>query len=452
MEAHFADLVERQPELLAHHLTGAAEVERAVAQWLKAGQFAAARSAYIEAVSRFDRGLSLLASLPQAATRDGQEIELQLAKGVSLINARGFSSAEAAEADERARELCEKTGDADHLFVAIWGLWNFRRTSDLDAARDLSDRLLTLVEKSDDAGLRLEAHHTGWTTRFFRGEPAPAQDHCEKGRGLYDFERHRLHAQIYGHDPGVCARTIGAWSEWLLGHPDKALARINDALALAERLTHPFSLALARVHASILHQFRRDSDMVLQYIGSAEALAAEKRLALTLDPRVPRGWALLVPDGIAAAVASFRAALTDKKTRGATQYGPYSLTLFAEVLAHSGDHDGALVALADADAIAEESGERWWKAELHRLTGTVLVARNKLDEGEFSLQEAIRIAQAQQAKSLELRAARDLARLWGEQGRRAEARDLLSPVYGWFTEGFDTADLKEAKALLDELR
>jgi predicted ATPase len=452
LEEHFADLVERQPELLAHHLTGAAETARAVDQWLKAGQFAAARSAYVEAVSHFNRGLLLLGSQPQTAERDRQEIALQLAKGVSLINARGPSSAEAAEAHARARDLCEKTGDADHLFVAIWGLWNFRRTSDLDAAGDLSDRLLTLVEKNDDVGLRLEAHHTGWTTHFFRGEPAPAQDHCEKGCGLYDFERHRLHAQIYGHDPGVCARTIGAWSAWLLGHPDKALARINDALALAARLTHRYSLAMAHVHASILHQFRRDPEMVLQCIGSAEALAAEKGLALTLDPRVPRGWALLVPDGIAAAVASFRAALADRQTLGVTHYGPYSLTLFAEVLARSGDHDGGLAALADADAIAEEGGERWWKAELYRLTGTVLLAENRLDEGQASLQQAIRIAQAQQAKSLELRAARDLARLWGEQGRRSEARELLAPVYGWFTEGFDTADLKEAKALLDELR
>ena len=167
---------------------------------------------------------------------------------------------------------------------------------------------------------------------------------------------------------------------------------------------------------------------------------------------MPRGWALLVPDGIAAAVASFRAALTDKKTHGATQYGPYSLTLFAEVLARSGDHEGALAALADADAIAEKGGERWWKAELRRLTGTVLLAENKLDESQASLQQAIRIAQAQQAKSLELRAATSLARLWGEQGRRAEARDLLAPVYEWFTEGLDTADLKEAKALLDQLR
>jgi class 3 adenylate cyclase/predicted ATPase len=451
LEEHFADLVERQPELLAHHMTAAGNTERAVDQWLKAGQLAAARSAYVEAVSHFNRGLLLLGSQPQTAERDRLEIALQLAKGVSLINARGFSSAEAAEAHARARDLCEKAGDADHLFVAIWGLWNFRRTSDLDAAGDLSDRLLTLVEKNDDVGLRLEAHHTGWTTHFFRGEPVPAQEHCKKGRGLYDFEQHRLHAEIYGHDPGVCARTVGAWSEWLLGHPDKALARINDALALADRLTHPFSLAMARVHASILHQFRRDSEMVLQCIGSAEALAAEKRLALPLDPRVPRGWALLVPDGIAAAVASFRAALADRQKHGTTHYGPYSLTLFAEVLTRSGDHDGALAALADADAIAEEGGERWWKAELHRLTGTVLLAQNKLDEGQASLQQAIRIARAQQAKSLELRAARDLARLWGEQGRRAEARDLLAPVYGWFTEGFDTPDLKEAKALLDEL-
>jgi len=451
LEEHFADLVERQPELLAQHLTAAGNTERAVDQWLKAGQFTAARSAYVEAVSHFNRGLLLLNSLPQTAERDRQEIALQLAKGVSLINARGSSSAEAAEAHARARDLCEKTGDADHLFVAIWGLWNFRRTSDLDAAGDLSDRLLTLVEKNDDVGLRLEAHHTGWTTHFFRGEPAPAQDHCEKGRSLYDFDQHRLHAQIYGHDPGVCARTIGAWSAWLLGHPDQALARINDALALAARLTHPYSLVMAHVHASILHQFRRDSEMVLQCIGSAEALAAEKYLAFPLDPRVPRGWALLIPDGIAAAVASFRAALADRQKHGATQYGPYSLTLFAEVLARSGDHDGALAALADADAIAERGGERWWKAELRRLAGTVLLARNKLDEGESSLQEAMRIAQAQQAKSLELRAARDLARLWGEQGRRAEARDLLGSVYGWFTEGFDTADLKEAKALLDQL-
>jgi class 3 adenylate cyclase/predicted ATPase len=449
LEQNFSDLVDRQPELLAHHMTGAAETERAVAQWLKAGQHAAARSAYIEAVSRFDRGLSLLATLPQAATRDGQEIELQLAKGVSLINARGFSSAEAAEAHERARELCEKTGDADHLFGAILGLWNFRRTSDLDAARDLSDRLLTLVEKSDDAGLRLEAHHSGWTTRFWGGEPAPAQYHCEKGRGLYDFERHRLHAQIYGHDPGVCARTIGGHVEWLLGYPDRAVATAEEALALADQIAHPFSRTLALEYASLLRLNRGEPELGLAHWATAEALQTEHRVAFVIGPLFLRGAAQLTQGAPADATAGMRESL--QPGRLAPLWRPHGLCVLAQALAQQGSHAEALAMVAEGFERIEVTGGRMWQAELHRVNGLVLLGQNDRDEAHASFQQAIRTAQAQQAKSLELRAARDLARLWGEQGRRAEARDLLSPVYGWFTEGFDTADLKEAKALLDAL-
>ena len=451
LKEYFADLVDRQPELLAHHLTGAEQVEQAADQWLKAGQFAAAHSAYTEAVNHFDRGLSLLGSLSDAQ-RDRLEIELQLAKGVSLISAKGFSSAEAAKANARAQELSEKTGDIESLFVAIWGVWNFRRTSDLNAARELSDKLLSLVEKNKNDGLRLEAHHTGWTTQFFRGELALAQEHCEKGRTLYDFEQHRTHAHIYGHDPGVCARTVGAWSDWLLGYPDRALARVNDGLALAERVNHPFSLALARVHASILHQFRRDSASVLQCAESAKTLAAEKRIALTLDPRVLRGWALLAPDGIEAAIASFRAALSDPARQGTIQYAPYSFALFSEVLCLTGNRDGGSDALRDAAVIAEQSGERWWDAEICRLRGLVALSGGEVSESEAWLLKSLQTAQQQRAKSLELRAAMSLARLWRDQGKVQQARELLAPVYGWFTEGFNTLDLKEAKALLDELR
>ena len=451
LKEYFADLVDRQPELLAHHLTGAEQVEQAADQWLKAGQFAAAHSAYTEAVNHFDRGLSLLGSLSDAQ-RDRLEIELQLAKGVSLISAKGFSSAEAAKANARAQELSEKTGDIESLFVAIWGVWNFRRTSDLNAARELSDKLLSLVEKNKNDGLRLEAHHTGWTTQFFRGELALAQEHCEKGRTLYDFEQHRTHAHIYGHDPGVCARTVGAWSDWLLGYPDRALARANDGLALAERVNHPFSLALARVHASILHQFRRDSASVLQCAESAKTLAAEKRIALTLDPRVLRGWALLAPDGIEAAIASFRAALSDPARQGTIQYAPYSFALFSEVLCLTGNRDGGSDALRDAAVIAEQSGERWWDAEICRLRGLVALSGGEVSESEAWLLKSLQTAQQQRAKSLELRAAMSLARLWRDQGKVQQARELLAPVYGWFTEGFNTLDLKEAKALLDELR
>jgi predicted ATPase len=394
--------------------------------------------------------LSLVPSLSDAQ-RDRQEIKLQLAKGVSLINAKGFSSAEAAKAHARAQELSDKTGDIDSQFGAMWGLWTFRRTSDLNAARELSDRLLSLVEKNNNVGLRLEAHHTGWTTHFFRGELAPAQEHCEKGRTLYDFEQHRTHAHIYGHDPGVCARTVGAWSDWLLGYPDTALARVCYALALAERVNHPFSLALARLHASILHQFRRDSASVLQCIESAETLAAEKRIALSLDPRVLRGWALLAPDGIEAAIASYRAAVADPAKQGTIQYAPYSFALFCEVLCRTGNHSGGAEALTAAAAIAEQGGERWWDAEISRLRGLVALSRGEFGECNAWLLKSLQTARQQQAKSLELRAATSLARLWRDQGKGTEARDLLAPVYGWFTEGFDTLDLKEAKALLDEL-
>jgi predicted ATPase len=244
---------------------------------------------------------------------------------------------------------------------------------------------------------------------------------------------------------------VGAWSAWLLGYPDTALTRGIDALALAERVNHPFSLTLARLHASILHQLRRDSVSVLQSIESAEALAAEKRVALSLDPRVLRGWALLAPDGIEAAIASYRATFSDPAKQGTIQYAPYSFALFCEVLCRTGNYSGGAEALMGAAAIAEQSGERWWDAEISRLRGLVALSRGELGESSAWLLKSLQTARQQQAKSLELRAATSLARLWRDQGKRNEARDLLAPVYGWFTEGFDTRDLKEARAMLDEL-
>jgi predicted ATPase len=216
-------------------------------------------------------------------------------------------------------------------------------------------------------------------------------------------------------------------------------------------VNHPFSLALARLHASILHQFRRDSASVLQCIESAETLAAEKRIALSLDPRVLRGWALLAPDGIEAAIASYRATLADPAKQGTIQHAPHSFALFCEVLCRTGNHSGGAEALMGAAAIAEQSGERWWDAEISRLRGLVALSRGELGDSNAWLLKSLQTARQQQAKSLELRAATSLARLWRDQGKCAEARDLLAPVYGWFTEGFETLDLKEAKALINAL-
>jgi hypothetical protein len=207
LEQHFADLVERQPELLAHHLTAANDTARAAGQWLQAGQHAAARSAHPEAIHFFDRGLAILPTLAEGPARDGQEIELQLAKGLSLLTTESFMSTKAAHAYTRARELAERLNVTPPLFKAVYGLWQSTVASGMVvSASGLSDRLLRLTEGNADDGLRLQAHHSAWSTSMFAGEPAVALDHCEAGRRLYDPERHRSHRLLYGgHDPGVCA-------------------------------------------------------------------------------------------------------------------------------------------------------------------------------------------------------------------------------------------------------
>ena len=451
LETHFADVVEREPELLAHHLTAAGSPERAVDQWLRAGRHAAARLAYLEAIAHLERGLGLLHSLPESPVRNGREIELQLALGLCLYTAKG--AVEAKPPYTRAHELAEESGEPQQRFEALYGVWQSTNTSGGSAAASpLSDRLLRMAELEGDDGLRLQAHHSGWTTWGVAGDPAKAREHADVGRLLYDPEKHASHRLVYGgHDPGVCAGCHSARAEWLLGYPEKALANAAESLVLAERIAHPFTLGVALCSCSVVYLNRREPERALRLLDAAEALAAEQRLSLTFEPSMLRGAALLGQGAVDEATARIREGVTNWTRLGRTHLLPYGLAFLAEGLARHGDRAPALAALREGLETARATGEHMWDAELHRLTGTVLLAENKLDEGQASLRQAIRIAQAQQAKSLELRAATSLARLWGEQGRRAEARDLLAPVYGWFTEGFDTADLKEAKTLLDHL-
>ena len=226
LEEHFADLVERQPELLAHHLMAAGNTERAVDQWLKAGQHAAAQFAYFEAIAHFERGLSLLHSLPESPIRNGREIELQLALGLCLFTAKGAVAAKPAYT--RALELAERSGELQQRFEALYGVWQSTRdnvSGGIAAAGPLSERLLRMAEREGDDGLRLQAHHSGWTTWGHAGDPAKTREHADAGRLLYDPEKHASHRLVYGgHDPGVCAQITGAWAELLLGYPDKAFA------------------------------------------------------------------------------------------------------------------------------------------------------------------------------------------------------------------------------------
>jgi tetratricopeptide (TPR) repeat protein len=450
LERDFAELIERQPELLAHHLTAAGETERAVAQWLKAGQHAAARLAHVEAIAHLERGLGLLRALPESTAHNHREIQLQLALGVSSMPAKGVYSALPVYA--RALELAEQYGDDRQRFVTPYGLWQSNAgAGQISAARQLSQRLLRVTDKEADTGLRLEAHHSAWTTGWFSGEPAVARHHAEAGQQLYDPERHQsLRLHFGGHDPGVCARLIGGNSRWMLGHCDAALESSIESIALAERIAHPFGLLIALEFAGVSHVCRGDTDSALACLDRADELAAEQRMRSVLPRGVIRGAALTMQGAFGDAADCIREGLKISQQTVAVLWRPFGLASLAEALTRLGDHQGASAAVTEGLA-AVTSGERVWESELHRLNGFVLLAQNRRSESQAAFERALDIARRQQAKSFELRAATSLARLWGEQGRRAEAKELLAPIYGWFAEGFDTSDLREAKAVLAAL-
>ena len=452
LEADFSDLVERQPELLAHHLTGAAQTERAVAQWLIAGQFAAARLAPLEAIRHFDHGLFLLGSLPEGAARDAQEVELQLARGLSLFFTEGFISEAAARSYTRARELAERRNDDRQLIVAIYGQWQgIAGAGDVAAGRSLSKKLLALTAAATtDSGLRLQAHHTAWATCLNGGEPAPGREHCAAGRRFYDIEAHRSHRLLFGgHDPGVCARMVSGHIEWVLGFPDTALAAAREATDLAEQLHHPLSLEVAMFCQAMLHLERHEPELALQQLDAIELLAAEQRLAFHHSPEVLQGGALLLQGELRDTLAVLRAGLQTPTGRGVSR--PYGLVCLAQAMASNGEPAAALGLIDEAMGMLEALGHHQYEPEFYRIKGIALREQNDVAGSQAAFAEALRSARQRQMKAYELRAATDLARLWGEQGRRGEARDLLAPLYGWFTEGFDTADLKEAMRLLDEL-
>jgi adenylate cyclase len=314
----------------------------------------------------------------------------------------------------------------------------------------LSTRLQQLTAANGNDELRLQAHHSAWATCLFFGEPMAARDHSEAGRGLYDLQRHRFLHQFYGgHDPGMCACTFGAQAQWLLGYPEKGLALGSEALALAERIAHPFSLSVALQYNSMLHLDYGESELALQQLKAAEALAADQRLGFVLEPQLLRGAALMLQGAFEEAVACLGEGLAGPA--GMTRLRSYGLAMLADALTRQGKHGAAVATAREGLDNVEKTGHRQWKAELHRLEGVALCGLNKLEEGQNALEEALRTAQSQQAKAYELRAATCLARLWCDQKKRQQARNLLAPVYGGFIEGFDTCDLKEAKALLNVL-
>ena len=454
LEKNFPDTMETQPELLAYHYTEAGLNEQAVGYWHQAGKRATQRSANVEAINHLTKGLEVLMTLPDTLERARQELDVQTTLGPVLMAVKGFASLDTERAYARARELCQQVGETPQLFPVLYGLFRFYMVrAELQAMRELAEQLFSLAQRVQDPALLLEAHRVLGPTMFWLGELAPARAHSEQGVALYDPQQHRSHAFVYGQDPGVACRCIAAMSIWMLGYPDQARQSIHEALTLAQELTHPFSLAFALTMDAVVHQFRREGQAVQERAEALMTLSTEQGFPYWLAfGTILRGWALTAQGEGAEGIAQVRQGLVAHRATRAELHRAYFLALLAEAYGEVGQPEEGLTVLVEALAVVDNTGERNWEAELHRQKGQLLLALSEENqaEAEACFCKAVDIARRQSAKSFELRAVMSLSRLW-QQGKQEEAHQLLSEIYGWFSEGFDTADLREAKVLLEEL-
>ena len=455
LEAQFPTVARTQPELLAQHYTKAGLSEQAISYWQQAGQQASDRSAHLEAISHFTAGIELLKILPETPEHTQQALTLWIALAAALLRTKGQAASEVEHAYTQAYTLWQQVGETRQLVQILSGLRKFYVARvQLHTAREITATLLRLVERTPDPALSVIAHYDLGVTSFCLGALPEARQHLEEGIACYMPAQSRASVFRIGNDPGVGCRLFAAMILWLLGYPEQALARIHDALALAQELSHPFSLAQARCWAAYVYQFRGDVPAAYEQADAAVTLSTEQGFTQwAILGTIFRGWALALQGQGEEGLAQVRQGITAwHATRAAVQV-PYLCTLLAKICDHLGHPEDGLQALAEATALVEQQEERWWEAEIYRLRGVLLLRQTGTSQAEAEtwLQRALDVARRQEAKSLELRAAMSLARLWQQQGKRDAARELLAEAYGWFIEGFDTADLLEAKELLEDL-
>ena len=453
IEERFPGIKTTEPEVLARHLTAAGLAEAAIPHWRAAGELSKRRMALTEAIAHLTRGLEVTSTLPPSPERDASELELRTLLGPALIATRGFAAAEVEQTYGRARVLCRQMGDTRRIFPTLFGLWaSYLVRGDLPAARELVEQLWQRARSAEDSTMLLVAHRAMATTFHFRGEFVLAQEHAAQGIALYDPQQHSSLALLYGEHPVVVCQCFGAYDLWHLGYPDRALARIQDALTLAQQLAHPFMLVHALAFATRLHLYRREGQLTRERAEAALALAAEHKIAFYLaHGTIFRGRALVEQGERTEGIAQIRQGLAAYRATGAGG-DLLPLALLAEAYGKVGQPEEGLLVLREA--LAElTKGWRYCEAELYRLKGELLlgISAGNYAEAETCFHQALNIASHQQAKSLELRAAVSLSRLWQRQAKRAAAHELLAAIYGWFSEGFETADLREAKVLLEAL-
>jgi len=449
-------VVDAPPEVLGRHYEAAGLPDQAVAQYQRAGARAAARSANEEATNHLRRAIALIPALPEGPDRDGREGLLHIALGLSLIAARGYAHPETGAVFERARRLCEALRDPARRAAAFLGLSVFNTIrGELQRGVDLARAQLAAAREMSDTNHLLLAHVQIAVPELYQGKFASSLAHCEEAIAIYDPSRHGSQAHNYGADQGVAALANSGWSLWYLGYPDRGLARAREAVTLARTLRHSFTLAFALFDESVIHWLRRDPAAQLASAEEAITISEAHGFPLWLGvARVLRGGARAVmQQDVGGAVAEVSEGLALTAKTGARAGAPGLLAVLAEAHRAAGQTTEAMAAVEMGLRVAGETGQPHWDAELYRLKAEILISQSAGEavEAEALFRHALEIAQAQQARSLELRVATSLAMLLQRQGDAKAPRMLLAPLYAWFSEGFSTRDLREAKTLLAKL-
>ena len=462
LESQFSEIAESQPEIPAHHCTEAGLIEKAACLWGKAGQRSLARSALVEAAAQLTHALEQIATLPGTPALRREQIKLQVALITPLIHVKGRAAAETRAAIERARLLIEQAEalgelpeDPLLLFSVLYAFWGANTAAfNGDVCRDLAAQFLALAEKQKATVPLMVGHRIMGISLVYTGDIAKGRGHLDQALALYDPAEHRPLATRFGQDPWVTTLVYRSLALWLLGYPEAALRDADDALRNAREIGQATTLMHALCYAALPYILCGNRAAAAAQAQELVALAEEKgSLFWKAYGMVSQGCVLALTGRASDATEILISGMAAMRATGTTHWMPFFLPHLARAHAELGQFEAAWRCIGEAMTAAETTKETWYEAEIHRTAGEIGLMSPEPDaaQAQARFERAIAIARAQQAKSWELRAATSLARLWRDHGKRQQARDLLAPVYGWFTEGFDTADLKEAKALIDEL-
>jgi predicted ATPase len=462
LESQFAETAESRPEILAHHCTEAGLIEKAAGLWGKAGQRSLALSALVEAAAHLTRALEQIAALPGTRALRREQIKLQVALITPLIHIKGYAAAETKAAAKQARLLIERaealgepSEDPLLLFSVLYAFWVASYVAfNGDVCRDLAAQFLVLAEKQRATVPLMVGHRCVGISLLATGDIAEGRAHLDQAIALYDPAEHRPLATRFGQDARVAALSYRSWALWVLGYPDAALRDADDALKDAREIGQAATLMLALNHTGIPYTLCGNYVAVAAQAQELVVLAEEKgSLFWKAFGLMNQGSALALTSSTSDGIEVLISGIAAWRTTGATLHLPLYLPHLARAHAELGQFEEAWRCIGVAMNLVETTKEIWGEAEVHRVAGEIALMSPEPDaaKAEACFERALAIARAQQAKSWELRAATSLARLWRDQSKGTEARDFLAPIYGWFTEGFDTIDLKEAKALLDEL-